>query len=134
MQEFGAVLATAVLGAVLANRIGAAMPGQIEAAAETLPGAVQQPFVDGMSQVAGAGAEVGAGQAASIQVPPGVPADLADQVRQAAQQAFSGAFTDAMKPTMIAPVVLIVVGAALVLLVRNHRAPLVADVEPVTRA
>jgi EmrB/QacA subfamily drug resistance transporter len=134
MQEFGTVLATAILGAVLANRIGAAMPGQIEAAAETLPGAVQQPFVDGMSQVAGAGAEVGAGQAASIQLPPGVPADLADQVRQAAQQAFSGAFTDAMKPTMIAPVVLIVVGAALVLLVRNHRAPLVADVELVTKA
>ena len=66
MQEFGTVLATAILGAVLANRLGAAMPGQVAAAAETLPEAAQQPFVDGMAQVVGAGAEVGAGQAASV--------------------------------------------------------------------
>ena len=38
MQEFGTVLATAILGAVLANRIGAAMPGQIEAAARDAAG------------------------------------------------------------------------------------------------
>ena len=123
MQEFGTVLATAILGAVLANRLGVEMPGQVAAAAETLPEAARQPFVDGMAQVVGAGAEVGAGQAASVPLPSGVPADLADQLRNAAQQAFGGAFTEAMKPTMVAPIVLMFVGAALVLLVRGNRTP-----------
>jgi len=76
-----------------------------------------------MAQVVGAGAEVGAGQAASVPLPSGVPADLADQLRNAAQQAFGGAFTEAMKPTMVAPIVLMFVGAALVLLVRGNRTP-----------
>ncbi len=119
MQEFGTVLATAVLGAVLANRIGAAMPAQIESAASTLPADARQAFVEGLTGATSGGIQVGAGQASSFALPAGVPADLADQIRAAAQHAFAGGFTEAMKPTLIAPAVIAIVAAGLVLLVRQ---------------
>ena len=47
VQEFGAVLATAVLGALLANRLTDAMRTQAEAAAAGLPAEAREPFLGG---------------------------------------------------------------------------------------
>jgi hypothetical protein len=121
MQEFGTVLATAILGAVLANRIAAAMPGQIAAAAANLPGSARSGFVSGLSQAASGGIEVGAGQAANVALPAGTPADVVAQIHAAAQQAFAGGFTEAMRPTMIVPIVVVVLAAGAVLFVRGGK-------------
>ena len=111
VQEFGAVLATAILGALLANRLTAAMTTQ-----------AQGPFIDGMTKAGSGGIEVGAGQASGMALPAGVPAPVAEQIHAAAQYAFSAAFTDAMRPTMVVPIVVILLAAGAVLLVKSRPA------------
>jgi EmrB/QacA subfamily drug resistance transporter len=128
VQEFGSVVATAVLGALLANRITASMLTEAKAAAAGLPAPAQGPFVDAMTTVGSGGIEVGAGQASGGTVPAGVPAPVAEQIHTAAQHAFAAGFTDAMRPTMVLPIVVIVLAAAAVLFVRSK--PVVAGPGP----
>ena len=119
VQEFGSVLATAVLGALLANRIAASMVAQAQVAAAGLPEQAQAAFLAGMTTAGSGGVEVGAGQAAADALPAGVPAGIAEQIQQAAQQAFAGAFTEAMRPTMLMPIAVILLAAVGVLFVRS---------------
>lgn len=119
VQEFGAVLATAVLGAVLANRLAASMRTQAEIAAASLPEQARGQFVDGMTNASAGGIEVGAGQASGMTLPDGVPAPVVEQIHAAAQHAFAAAFTDAMRPTMVVPIVVILLAAGAVLFVMS---------------
>jgi EmrB/QacA subfamily drug resistance transporter len=119
VQEFGAVLATAVLGAVLANRLTSAIQTQAQVAAAELPEQAQAPFVDAMTAAGSGGIEVGAGQAAGSALPSDVPAGVAEQIHAAAQHVFATAFTDAMRPTMVLPIVVILLAAGAVLFVRS---------------
>ncbi len=127
VQEFGAVLATAVLGALLANRLTSAMQAQAQAAAAGLPQQAQAPFVDAMTTAGSGGIEVGAGQASGSALPSGVPAGVAEQIHAAAQHVFATAFTDAMRPTMVLPIVVILLAAGAVLFVRSKPAGVVLD-------
>ena len=119
VQEFGAVLATAVLGALLANRLTASLAQQARAAATGLPDQAQQAFLQAMTTAGSGGIEVGAGQVAGSTGSMGIPAGVADQVRAAAQQAFAAGFTDAMRPTMVVPILVVLLAAAAVLFVRS---------------
>jgi hypothetical protein len=118
------VLATAVLGALLANRLTAAMRSEAQAVAAGLPAPAQVPFVDAMTTAGSGGIEVGAGQAAGAALPDGVPASVAEQIHAAAQQVFAAAFTGAMRPTMVVPIVVILLAAGAVLFVRSKPAGL----------
>jgi len=122
VQEFGAVLATAILGAVLANRLTAGIVSQVQTAAAGLPAQAQQPFLDGMTLAGSGGIEVGAGQASGMTLPDSVPAPLAEQIHAAAQHVFAAGFTDAMRPTMVVPIVVILLAAVAVLFVRSKPA------------
>lgn len=117
VQEFGSVLATAVLGAVLANRMADALPQHAADAVAGLPDAAREPFVHAMAQVGSGGLEVGAGQAGSHLI--GLPSDVAERVHTAVQQTFAMGFTDAMRPTMIVPIVVVALAAVAVLFVRQ---------------
>ena len=132
LQELGAVLATAVLGALLANRLTDAMRAQAQFAAVQLPEPARGPFLDGMSAAGSGGLDVGAGQAAAVPLPDGVPAPVAEQIHAAAQQAFAAAFTDAMLPTIIVPIGVILLAAVAVLFVQGRSVP-VASVEAPSR-
>ncbi|RIJ78172.1 DHA2 family efflux MFS transporter permease subunit [Nakamurella silvestris] len=131
LQEFGSVLATAVLGAVLANRLTDALVSQAAVAAAGLPDGARSAFLDGMAQAGSGGIQVGAGQAGEFTLPADVPATVAEQIRAAAEHTFAAGFTDAMKPTMVVPVVVILAAAVAVLFVRSVRpATETAVVEP----
>ncbi|HOZ56562.1 MAG TPA: MFS transporter [Nakamurella multipartita] len=119
VQEFGAVLATAILGAVLANRLADAMVAQAQLVAAGLPAAARAPFVDGLTQAAHGGLSVGAGQAQSSW-PADVPAALADQLAAAAQRTFAAAFTDAMGPVIRVAIGVVLAAAVAVLFVRSR--------------
>lgn len=118
VQEFGAVLATAILGALLANRLASALVSQASVAAAGLPEAARAPFVDGFTQAANGGLQVGAGQAQEA-LPAGIPPEIADQIATAAQHAFAAAFTDAMDPVILVAVGVILAAAVAVLFVRS---------------
>ena len=122
IQELGAVLATAVVGAVLQNQLATALVTRATESAAQLPSAVRAPFIGGFTSAAKQGFEVGAGQSgAALQLPPGVPADLAAQIGQIAHGVFTHAFVDAMHPSMAIALAVVAAGAVVTLFARQPK-------------
>jgi EmrB/QacA subfamily drug resistance transporter len=113
IQELGGVLASAVVGAFLQNRLAVALHDQALAASGQLPVQYRARFVSGFSNAAHSGFEVGAGQTgASLQLPP--------QVQEIAHYVFTHAFVDAMHPTLILPIAILVLASLAAVFVRTH--------------
>jgi EmrB/QacA subfamily drug resistance transporter len=122
IQELGGVFASAAVGALLQNRLATALHDQALRASGQLPDQFRAPFVDAFSRAGQGGLQVGAGQTGgSLSMPGGVPAQVAQQLQAAAHQVFTNAYVDAMRVTLVLPV--IVVGLALLtaLAVRRQR-------------
>jgi hypothetical protein len=114
IQELGGVLASAVVGAFLQNRLALALHDRAVAASGQLPAQYQASFVDGFSNAAHRGFEVGAGQTGtSLLLPP--------EVQAIAHQVFTNAFVDAMHPTMVLPIVVLVAAAFAAASARAHK-------------
>lgn len=129
IQELGAVIGSAAIGAVLQNQLAADLHNRAVSYSTQLPGQAQGPFVDGFSKAAKAGLEVGRGQTGtSVALPAGVPAQVAHQIQQVAHAVFTQAFVDAMRPTMALAVAVILVAAVGALGVRNRRSTAAASV------
>ena len=111
IQELGGVIASAAVGAFLQNRLALALHDRAVAASGQLPAQYRGTFIDGFSNAAHSGFEVGAGQAgASVQLPA--------QVEAIARHVFTNAFVDAMHPTLILPIAMLVLAAAASVFVR----------------
>ena len=122
IQELGTVVASAVVGAFLQNRLATALHDQAVARSAQLPAELRSRFVDGFSHAARNGFEVGAGQSgASLQLPPGVPAQVVQMLQEAAHLVFTHAFVDAMRPTLILPMVIIAIAAVGTFFVRADK-------------
>jgi EmrB/QacA subfamily drug resistance transporter len=117
IQELGGVFASAVVGAFLQNRLALALHDRAVAASSQLPSDYRQPFVNGFSNAGRTGFEVGAGQSgANLSLPP--------QVQAIAHYVFTHAFVDAMHPTLVLPIVVLVLAAMATIFVRaSKRAP-----------
>jgi hypothetical protein len=114
IQELGGVFASAVVGAFLQNRLALAMHDRAVEASAQLPGQYQKAFVDGFSNAAHTGFEVGAGQT-------GASLNLPAQVQAIAHWVFTHAFVDAMHPTLVLPIVVLVLAAFSTIFVRGHK-------------
>lgn len=114
VQELGSVLATAVLGAVLTSRLTAAVTEQAHLAAAGLPAEVRVPFVTAMGH---AGQLIGAGQAGGLDLGSDLPPAVAAQVQVAAEHVFAVGFTEAMRPTVLVPAVVLALAALAVTLI-----------------
>jgi EmrB/QacA subfamily drug resistance transporter len=127
IQELGAVIASASVGALLQNRLAVTLHDQAVQAASQLPPQFAQRFVAGFSNAASGGFEVGAGQTGgSFSVPPGTPSDVAQKLAALAHDVFANGFVDAMRPTLILPIAVIVAAGLLAMAVRPRRASGVA--------
>jgi EmrB/QacA subfamily drug resistance transporter len=115
IQELGGVFASAVVGAFLQNRLALAMHDRAVEASAQLPAQYQKSFVDGFSNAAHTGFEVGAGQT-------GASLNLPAQVQAIAHFVFTHAFVDAMHPTLVLPIVVLVLAAFASVFVRSHKA------------
>jgi hypothetical protein len=125
VQELGGVLATAAVGALLQNRLADALHAQATRYASQLPPQVRGHFVAAFSHAAGGGLEVGRGQTGgSVSLPSGLPAQVVAQIQHLATAVFTHGFVDAMRPTMLLPIVVLVPAAMCCLAVRrvNHAA------------
>jgi len=123
IQELGTVVASAVVGAFLQNRLATALHDQAVARSAQLPAELRARFVDGFSHAARNGFEVGAGQSgASLQLPPGVPAQVVQMLQEAAHLVFTHAFVDAMRPAMAVALVVVFIGAVITLRARQPQA------------
>ena len=123
IQELGGVLASAIVGAFLQNRLALALHDQAVAASGQLPEQYRASFVNGFSNAAHSGFEVGAGQSgASLQLPA--------QVQAIAHFVFTHAFVDAMHPTLVLPIVVLIAAAVATTFVRGKpRVQLVTEEE-----
>lgn len=123
IQELGAVIASASVGALLQNRLAITLHDQAVQAASQLPPQFAQRFVSAFSNAAAGGFEVGAGQTGgNFSLPPGTPPNVAQQVSALAHSVFANGFVDAMRPTLILPIAVIVAAGLLALAVRPRRA------------
>jgi EmrB/QacA subfamily drug resistance transporter len=114
IQELGGVLASAVVGAFLQNRLALSLHDRAIAASGQLGEPYRAQFVSGFSHAAHNGFEVGAGQSgAALNLPP--------QVAAIAHSVFTHAFVDAMHPTLLLPIVVLVVAALAASFVRAPR-------------
>ncbi len=119
IQELGAVVASASVGALLQNRLATALHDRAVESAGQLPAQFREPFVQAFSGAAKGGLEIGAGQTGST-IPPGLAAQVVQQLQQLAHTTFTHAFVDAMRPTLVLPIVVIVAAALVALTARGR--------------
>ena len=123
VQELGAVIGSAAIGALLQNQLAADLHSRAASYSAQLPQPVQGPFVAGFSQAAKGGLEIGRGQTGTnVALPAGVPAQIAQQIQQVAHAVFTQAFVDAMRPTMALAIAVILVAAIGSVAIRSRRA------------
>jgi EmrB/QacA subfamily drug resistance transporter len=123
-RQLGGVLGGALVGALLQNRLAVALHDEALARADEVPAAARAGFVRGFEQASEGGLEVGAGQAASqVRAPAGAPDAIADQIGRVAGDVFHHAFVDALHPTLLLPIVVLLLAAAACLGVRGRGRP-----------
>jgi EmrB/QacA subfamily drug resistance transporter len=114
IQELGGVLASAVVGAFLQNRLALSLHDHAVAASTQIPEPYRPAFIAAFSNAAHTGFEVGAGQS-------GTALALPPQVAEMAHSVFTNAFVDAMHPTLVLPIAGLVFASAASLFVRARR-------------
>jgi len=131
-RQLGAVIGAAAFGAILQNRLAVSLHDQAVASAGQLPPAVRGRFVDGFTQAARSGLQVGRGQTGA-QLPDGLPAQLAGRIEQLIHDVFVNGFVIALRPTVAVAVVALAAASLSCLLVINRR-PVTVDVAAPTEA
>ena len=140
-RQVGGAIGSAVVGAVLQNRLAASLHEQAVTRAAQLPPqvppAMRQRFIDGFSNAAKNGFEVGHTSSSAAGQIAGVPTQLAAEIAQVAHDVFTYGFIEAMRPTLMVPIAVLALGAVSCLAVKRRRrveqAPAEAK-EPMTAA
>ena len=124
IRQVGLVIGTAAVGALLQNRLVSSMNSQAATRAKALPPQLRAPFVTGINHAASNGIQVGAGQNGSgIKLPPGLPARLMAELLRIGHDVFTFGYVNAMRSTMLLPVILLAVGAVSCLMLKETRRP-----------
>ena len=122
VRQVGLVIGTAAVGALLQNRLVSSMNSQAATRAATLPPQLRGPFVAGIKQAASNGIQVGAGQNGSgIKLPAGLPARLMAELLRIGHDVFTFGYVNAMRSTMLLPIILLAVGAVSCLMLKEDR-------------
>jgi EmrB/QacA subfamily drug resistance transporter len=119
IRQVGSTLGAAVVGAVLETELAVTLRREALSHAGQVPVAARQGFVAGFSQAAQGGQlEVG-----SVSLPKlsGLPPEAATAIAHAAHQVFEAGFIDAMRPTLLVPVAVLLVAAVSCLLAIRYR-------------
>jgi len=123
-RQVGGAIGSAIVGAVLQNRLSAGLHDEAVRFAgrlpEQVPPAVRQRFVEAFSG-SGAGLEVGTSSSSAAGHLAGLPPQLAAQIGQLAHDVFAYGFIDAMRPTLLAPIAALALGALSCIAVRRRR-------------
>jgi hypothetical protein len=122
----GAAIGSAVVGAVLQNRLAITLHDQAVSHAASLPAAYRDQFVRAFSSVASNGFQVGTGQNGA-KLPAGLPPEVARQLTSLAHQVFVSAYIDALKQTLVLPIAVLALAAFSALLINRHSRPEAID-------
>ena len=133
-RQVGGAIGGAVVGAVLQNRLAASLHDQAVSYSAQLPPqvpqAVRQKFVDGFSNAAKGGLEVGHSSSSAAGQVQGVPPQVAAQIAQISHDVFAYGFIGAMRPTLLVPIGVLALGSlSCVAIKRRKRAQAAAEAE-----
>jgi EmrB/QacA subfamily drug resistance transporter len=121
VRQVGLVIGTAAVGALLQNRLVSTMTSQAQTRAAALPPGIRHRFIAEIRNSANNGIQVGAGQNGGISGQAGLPARLAAEVARIGHDVFTSGFVQAMRSTMLLPVILLAVGAVSCLALRERK-------------
>jgi EmrB/QacA subfamily drug resistance transporter len=127
-RQLGAAVGSAVIGAVLQNRLATTLHDQAVSHASSLPPAFRDQFVKAFSSVSTNGFEIGTGQNGA-KLPPGLPPAVAHQITALAHDVFVSGYIDAMKPTLAIPIAVLAFTALTTLLIKRAKRPAVPKAE-----
>jgi len=123
-RQLGGAIGSAVVGAVLQNRLALSLHDEAVRYSAGLPpqvpAAARQGFVDAFSRGGRTGLEVGASSGSAAGHVTGLPPQVAARIADLSHQVFAHAFLDAMRPTLLVPVAVLAVGALSCLAVRRR--------------
>ncbi len=118
-RQLGAAIGSAVMGALLQNRLATTLHDQAVSHAASLPVAFRGQFIAAFSSVASNGFEIGTGQTGA-KLPPGIPPAVASQITALAHDVFVSGYIDAMKSSLVVPVAFLAFTAVTTLLIKRR--------------
>jgi EmrB/QacA subfamily drug resistance transporter len=122
VRQVGLVIGTAAVGALLQNRLASTLISQARSRSAALPPQVRGRFVTEIHRSASSGIQVGAGQNGGVTSPAGLPAQVAAEVARIGHDVFVYGYVEAMRSTMLLPVILLGVGAVSCLALKRRAA------------
>jgi EmrB/QacA subfamily drug resistance transporter len=122
-RQVGAVIGTAAVGALLQSRLAVALTSQARSRITALPPAARDQVITGFQGAARNGAGIGAGQGgSSVSLPAGLPARLVPGIERVFQAIFTNGYVQAMRWTLVMPLVILIIGAISCLLIKRTTA------------
>jgi EmrB/QacA subfamily drug resistance transporter len=118
MRQLGAAVGSAVIGAVLQSRLATSLHDQAVTQSTFLPPEFRGQFVAAFNSVAANGFQVGQGQNGA-QLPAGLPPSVVQQISSLAHSVFVSGYIDAMKPTLVVPIVALSLTAVATVLIKR---------------
>src|SRR6202165_1170945 len=127
-RQLGAAIGSAVIGAILQNRLATTLHNEAVSHASALPAAFRDKFITAFSSVAANGFEIGTGQNGAT-LPSGLPPAVTHQIAALAHDVFVSGYIDAMKPTLVLPIAVLFFTALTTLLIKRRQRPAVTKGE-----
>src|SRR6266852_5379602 len=128
IRQLGAAIGSAVIGALLQNQLATALHNQAVAHSGEVPAAFRDRFVAIFSSVSSNGFQIGPNQTGAS-LPAGLPPAVAAQLSRIAHDVFVSAYIDAMKSTLVVPVLFLAFTALTTLLIKRRQRPAAQAVE-----
>jgi hypothetical protein len=120
VRQVGGAIGSAVIGAVLQNRLATQLQEQAVAYSSQVPPAFRNSFISGFSHAASGGFKVGVGQTGGGQLPAGTPPAVASTLERLFHDVFANAYVNAVKPTLAVSIAVLAVGALSCLLIERR--------------
>jgi EmrB/QacA subfamily drug resistance transporter len=119
-RQLGITIGTAAVGALLQNRLVSTLTSEAQQRATVLPANLRVGFVRQFHDSAASGLQVGVGETGARALP-GVSGALAAQVERVSTEVFAHGFVSALRPTLLLPVAVVMLGAVCTLFLRHER-------------
>ena len=127
-RQLGAAIGSAIVGALLQNQLATALRNEAVAHAGEVPAAFRDRFISIFSSVSSNGFQIGTGQSGAS-LPSGLPPAVAAQLSRVAHEVFVSAYIDALKSTLVVPVLFLAFTALTTLLIKRRQRPAAKVVE-----